>query len=411
MSLTFRPIPAASGHQTTIPLGLNNRGWAPVTSFLAATIVTTLVYASVAEYARKERVIGYLTPREGVARVSAPRSGIVTRLMVQHGDLVVAGTPLFVVDTSHGLAGGGTLDAAVRAGLERQITLLDEQITSEQARLGSDQARLSARINGLMAELPSLETQRTLQVERASVTEARLKALGELRAKGFVSEAEYMAREEAWLSQRQSLAAIDQRVTTLKADLAQARIDQERAPLDSSDRLSRLTASQAELRQRLAEVDAQGGQLIRAPMAGRVTSLQANVGQRLDPAKPALTIVPEGATLQAELFVPTRAIGFVAVGQRVRLMYDAFPYQHFGTYGGVVEKVSEAVVTPQEAVGTVQLAEASYRVSIRLDQENVEQRKEVRTQMDMGVTAEIILEHRKLFHFILDRILGVSYRS
>lgn len=155
MSLTFRPIPAATGQTHSIPLGLNNKGWAPITGFLAATTVTALVYASVAEYARKERLAGYLTPREGVARVSAPRSGVVTHLMVKHGDLVAAGDPLFIVDTSHGLAGGGTLNAAMRAGLERQVALLNEQIAAEQARLASDQARLSARINGLLAELPS----------------------------------------------------------------------------------------------------------------------------------------------------------------------------------------------------------------------------------------------------------------
>jgi len=391
---------------SSIPLCLNNRGWAPITGFLAASIVTALVYASVAEYARKERVTGYLTPREGVARVSAPRSGIVTQLMVKHGDLVAAGDPLFVVDTSHGLAGGGTLDAAMRAGLERQVALLDEQIAAEQARFGTDQARLTARINGLLAELPSLETQRTLQVERASVTEARLKALGELRTKGFVSEAEYRAREEAWLSQRQSLAAIDQRITTLKAELAQARIDQDRAPLDSNDRLSRLTASQAELRQRLAEVDAQGGQLIRAPMAGRVTSLQAHVGQRLDPAKPVLTVVPEGATLLAELFVPSRAIGFVEVGQPVRLMYDAFPYQHFGTYGGVVEKVSQTMVTPQEVVATVPLTEAGYRVSVKLDRGTVDvEEKTVSVQTDMRLQAEIFLEDQTFIIWILDKLI------
>ncbi len=407
MALTFRPIPALTGQTHSIPLGLNNRGWALITGFLAATVVAALAYASVAEYARKETVTGYLNPREGAARVAAVRPGILTELYVKNGDRVAAGDPLFTVDTSHGLAGGGTLDAAMRAGLHRQVSLLEEQIAAEQARLASDQARLSARINGLLAELPSLETQRTLQVERASVTEARLKALGELRAKGYVSEAEYRAREESWLSQRQSLAAIDQRVTALSADLAQARIDRDRAPIDSADRLSRLSASQAELRQRLAEVSAQGGQQVRAPTAGRVTSLQASLGQRLDPAKPVLTLVPDGATLQAELYVPSRAIGFVEVGQRVRLMDDAFPYQHFGTYGGSVATISQTVFSPAEVIGPVVPVEASYRVSVLLDREMVDaDGVEKPLQTDMAVRADLVLEERTIVGWILDDILN-----
>ncbi len=84
--------------------------------------------------------------------------------------------------------------------------------------------------------------------------------------------------------------------------------------------------------------------MIRAPIAGRVSSLQATVGKPADPRQLQLSIVPDGSTLQAELFVPTRARGFVRPGQEVRILYDAFPYQRYGTHRGQVDDVSQTVL-------------------------------------------------------------------
>lgn len=325
-----------------------------------------------------------------------------TALFVKNGDLVEEGAPLFVVDTSHVLAGGGTLDAAVTDGLRRQLALLEEQITAEQGRMRSEGERLSTRIQGLASELSSLETQRSLQSDRASVTQARLKALSELRAKGYVSEAEYRVREEAWLSQRQALAAIEQRVTALTVDMNQVRIERDRAPLDSGDRLSRLLASQTEIRQRLAETEAQRGQLVRASRPGRVTSLQVALGQQLDPTKPVLTVIPEGATLQAELYVPSRAIGFVKAGQQVKLMYDAFPHQSFGTYDGKITAVSQTMLSPREVVGPIQPIGSSYIITVQLDDGFINiYGKPISLQSDMTIKADIVLEKLTIFQNIL----------
>jgi membrane fusion protein len=407
MAVEFRSIPALSGQVQSIPLGLNNRGWAPVTGFIAVSVAVALVYANIATYARKERVSGYLAPREGMARVAAPQPGILTHLYVKNGDVVKEGDPLFTLDTSHALAGGGTLDEAVAAGLRRQLALLDEQIAAEAQRVRSEVERLDSRVAGLAQQRVSLDMQRQFQVQRAAVTEERLKSLSELRGKGYVSEAEYRAREESWLSQRQNLAAIEQNITALSAELAQARIERERAPLDSADRLSRLSASQAELRQRLAETDAQRGRVVHASMGGRVMSLQAGVGQRLDPAKPVLALLKDGSELQAELYVPSRAIGFVKPGQQVRLMYDAFPYQHFGTFGGTVESVSQAMSMPQEVNGPIQPKEPSYRVTVNLESENKNSLK-ANLNPEMTLNSDIILERKNIVSFMVNRFISYN---
>jgi membrane fusion protein len=411
MAITFRNIPALAGQTIATPLGLRGMDWSLVTAFLAGTVAVGVGFATVAGYARKETAIGFLAPEAGAARVAAVRPGILTRLEVANGTLVQAGDPLFTVDTRHALEGGGTLDNALHHALDRQAALLREQIGAEESRTASETARLDSRIQGLAAELASLAVQRALQAERAQVTEERLKALSDLRRKGFVSEAEFRAREESWLAQRQSLAAIDQRITAAQSERDQSVIQRDQLPADNADRLARLNATLADLERQRVEVIAQGAQQVRAPIAGRVTALQAAPGQRLDPAKPVLTLLPEGSTLRADLFVPSRAIGFVTPGQPVRLMYDAFPFQRFGAYGGVVDTVSETVLAPDEIIGPVRAQEPVYRVAVTLDRATVDAfGRAVPLQPDMTVTADIILEERSLLEWLLEPLLSARGR-
>jgi membrane fusion protein len=65
-------------------------------------------------------------------------------------------------------------------------------------------------------------------------------------------------------------------------------------------------------------------------MNGRVTALQVRTGETADPGRPLLNISPPGAELVAELYLPSRAIAFIAPRQEVKIQYDAFPYQKFG---------------------------------------------------------------------------------
>ncbi len=85
-----------------------------------------------------------------------------------------------------------------------------------------------------------------------------------------------------------------------------------------------------------------------APQAGAITALQAAAGGSVGSAEPLMTLVPEGAELEARLYGPSRSIGFVRPGQRVLLRYEAYPYQKFGYYEGVVKSVSRATVGPGE---------------------------------------------------------------
>jgi membrane fusion protein len=140
----------------------------------------------------------------------------------------------------------------------------------------------------------------------------------------------------------------------------------------------------------------------------RVSTLQAKVGQSADPQRLQLEIVPSGSVLQAQLFVPAKAIGFVEPGQRVRILYDAFPYQHFGTYGGHVVNVSQTILTNTDAAGPVALREPAYRVTVALDRSEVRSNgRSFLLQPDMLLKADLILEERRLISWLLSPLTGI----
>jgi membrane fusion protein len=108
------------------------------------------------------------------------------------------------------------------------------------------------------------------------------------------------------------------------------------------------------------------------------------------------------------LFVPTRAIGFVQPGQEVRILYEAFPYQQFGTYSGKVLKISQTILTKSDTFGPIELKEPVYKITAALDRPDIDAYgRRIPLQADMLVRADIILEKRSLIRWLLDPLLSV----
>jgi membrane fusion protein len=149
---------------------------------------------------------------------------------------------------------------------------------------------------------------------------------------------------------------------------------------------------------------------MRAPGSGRVSMLQVSKGQTVQPQRLQLEIVPEGSPLQAELLIPTRAAGFVGVGEAVRFLYDAFPYQNFGAYTGHITELSHTVLTKQDTAGPIAPEEAVYKAIAVLDRPDVDAHgKKMPLQPGMLLKAEVILDRRSLASWILDPLLQKGF--
>jgi membrane fusion protein len=167
----------------------------------------------------------------------------------------------------------------------------------------------------------------------------------------------------------------------------------------------------------LGEVEARRSQVIPAPQSGTVTAVHAYTGSTVGPGAPLLSIVPRGAVLEAHLYAPSQAVGFVHAGQTVLLRYRAYPYQKFGHSRGVITSVSRTAIEPSElpamfaAAAPGSTAEALYRVTVALERQHViAYGKAAPLQPGMQLDADVLLERRRLVEWMLAPIFTLTGR-
>jgi membrane fusion protein len=299
------------------------------------------------------------------------------------------------------------VDAAILDALNRQKAMLVEQIDAQEERTRADRSRLEAVLANVGSEILLLEAQAAIQRERIAVASSLLSSLRQLRDKGHAPDAEYKRRHQELLDHRRELASLEQQAISLRTQAVELRHEMDRLPASAAERLLDMRTRLADTERLVAEAEGRRAYVVRSPLSGRVSALQSVVGRAVDPAQVQMSILPDGSALQAQLFVPSRAIGFVREGQEVRLLYDAFPYQRFGAHRGRIVRVSRTALTQADTSGPISLAEASYRVTVALAAQEIDALgMKHPLQADMRVVADIILDRRSLIAWLLNPLLS-----
>lgn len=385
------------------PLTLKILAW-----FLIAAVGALLVFIFLTGYTRKETVSGYLAPAHGTAEVFVPQQGTVTSVHVAEDQLVAQGDLLLTIDTSQVTGDGLDVNAAVLKSLQLQKIVLTSQISAEERATRAEKDRLTAAISSGEAELAQITHQTGFQAEQIDIAQKMVDTAVKMHAQGYLSAPEFYKRQQELLDAKQGLSSLKQRYAARETELSQTRNSLEQLPTELTRRLQPLRSELAQIEQRLAEVGGRQSFSIRAPIAGRATNIQATVGQIADPKRLQLEILPLESPLQATLFVPTRAIGFIRAGQKVRLLYDAFPFQRFGTYSGHVVSVSKTILSETDVAAPLELKEPAYKVVAALDRPDVDANGEkIPLQAGMLLQADILLEKRELVRWLLDPLMDI----
>jgi membrane fusion protein len=218
----------------------------------------------------------------------------------------------------------------------------------------------------------------------------------------LADESQLRSLQQQHAGTRQQLSALEDQLTQL--------------PLAVSAKLNELRRQLAQVEQALAQNEASRASELRAPASGIVSSLLVKPGASVSLGQPLLAIVPNGSRLQAQLLVPSQAVGFVHPGVTVTLHYQAFPYQKFGLQHGVVRSVSRSALMPGEVTlllggGAPPSTDSLYLARVDLARQNVQaygQQQPLRP--GMALEADMLLDRRRILEWIFEPLYGMGHR-
>ena len=385
-----------------------------VASFFVLLVLALVVFASTQGFARKESVAGVLLPAAGVLRLVAPQAGVVLAVGAAQGRHVHGGDPVVRLSAEQSSATGPT-QAAVALSLAQRQGSLGEELRTQGQQARQQAATLDARVASLETAIDQQEREIVLQRERVQLVRQVADRYPELVRSGAVSPVEAAEKQTELIDQRSHLSELERNRVGLQSELAQLRAERAALPLAAGRESAQMKREMQALAQAQAENESKRETQVLAPETGELATVLATPGQSVAAGQTLATLLPAGSALEAELYVPTRAAGFVRPGTPVWLRVDAFPYARYGQLPAHVREVAQSAVPESALEGASDVAgiEANsvYRVRVVLDAPapaDAELAWRQSLKAGMRVQASLVAEHRTLVEWALEPLAALK---
>lgn len=374
-----------------------------------------IAFAICGSYTKRSTVQGQLIPQSGLIQVYTTQSGTVLKKNVYEGQSVEKGDILFTISTASYGEQGSIADA-----LAKQTQLKEQSIRNEISRMRfihQDEKRtINNQISLLQGTLVKVENLIANQRERVNLAKRNQQRYGNILHENAISHEEFEARKIDYLDQLAQYESLQREKVSLEKQLTEQQISLSGLENRQNNQIEQLERLLSTNTQELIEMQSRQHIAIQANSSGVIGTINAEVGQFVDLSKPLLTVLPENTPLIAQLYVPSRAIGFVKEGDQVLLRYQAYSYQKFGHAKAQVLSVAKTalasqdlqtigIISPQEQLNN----EPVYLVRAKLDKQMVKAYgKDMSLQVGMTLEGDIMHEKRKLYEWVLEPLFSIT---
>lgn len=293
---------------------------------------------------------------------------------------------------------------ADKADAQAQLATEWSDITARLPKLSAEHQRRQAEMATVQAMIGKLEA--TLPIARQ-----REQDFQALTAQGFMSGHANQDRTRERIELERDLATQQARHQEAQAALAEAEQTRSAYLAETRRTLSERQA-QADLKrhqtgQELAKAT-QREQLatLTAPVAGTVQQLALHTeGGVVTEAQALMVIVPDAASVSAEVTLENKDIGFVAAGQDVAIKLETFPFTRYGTVKASVDKVTQDAVNDEKRG-------AIFPALLKLNQTSIDvDGKQIKLAPGMNIAAEIKTGKRRVIEYLLSPIQRAGSES
>lgn len=319
---------------------------------------------------------------------------------------------LGVVTVPRATVAGGNAADAISVNLRTRREGLRSSLDAQMAVHGTELVGLQKQLEHARSEYRQLLLEIETREAQIRIAKETLDRLRQLEGERYVSVLQIKQQESTWLDHTATTQAMQRQAINLQRSIGQLEQSIRALPADRLKTESGFRVELATLDQEEVENQARGALVVTSPVKGVIANQLVKLGQSVDAGQPMLNILPKGGVLEADLLVPSRAVGFISAGDTVQLRYQAFPYQKFGHQLGRVKRIGRSALIGTDLgslIGAARSDEPFYRVTVALDaQEVFAYGHSESLKPGMLLEADILGETRSLIEWVFEPLYALS---
>ena len=321
------------------PWIIRSAGWVLLSAFLVG-----LLLALAMRLPEAVQCPFILVPATGADPIQAAHPGVISRVSVSEGQTVAKGDELFVLRSEE-----------IRM-LDTELRTLSEDLRTKQDGLTRTESAYRSQLNIRLAEIEQAKSEVKFRENHTKTSKELVGRMERLTDEGGISQVEM-------IKLRLQAAESEKDFSVAQRTLQQTNLERERMETDYAKLRGEQEAEIEKLKMRTAalKADLENAQqnllTVRSPYDGVVISLdQRTVGSVVQQGQVLCQLAQQKAQLRARLVLKEAGFPRLAVAQKVRYFFEAFPYQRYGALNGKLDWISPSVITSSDGPHFIGLA-------------------------------------------------------
>ena len=327
-----------------------------------------------------------LIPATGADPIQSPRQAIISRVAVEEGQPVKAGEDLFVLRSDE-----------IR-GWDTQFRTLTEDLHGKEESLARYNTAYASQLEIKKAEIEQAKSEVQFRENHASTSRELVTRMEKLAQKGGISEVDL-------IKLKLDLAGSEKDLSVAQRTVQQVNLDRQRIETEHARLRGEQQSEIEKLKMRIGalKIDLENTQqnllTVRSPYEGVVISMdQRTVGSFVQQGQVLCQLAPKDAKPRSRMTLNEAGFPKLAIAQRVRYFFDAFPYQRYGAVTGKLDWISPSAVTTTEGSHFVALG------SLDRDNISLSAGQVLALRVGMRGQAHIIVGGRTLIEYAFEPI-------
>lgn len=378
---------------------------------MSGLVFLLLCFICIKSYTKTTTLRGKTILDKGVLSIPAYSNGVVSEIYASEGQKVDYGDALFKIRAPL-LVMENTSSDTVGDFLKKNLTMrkianLESALYSKEIvqRMEQKSAQRKLSLEGQVESIDKEIEAHNISIARAEINLSKYKSLA---SDNFVSDAALKSLEDDLTGQKVRKISLQRQRKELEAQLALLDIDAHELKLREKIQKHQYAQESSKIEAELNEVRYKNGFIVKSPAEGVVQSISVSVNDSVG-VLPLAVIVPTDSVVIGEVWVPSRSIGFIEVGQSVRIRYRAYPYQKYGVFKGVVASVASVPANFGSGDTSVALNDTYFKIKLNIqDQYIIIQNRRVSLISGMDFDVDVELDSRLIVEWMFESIFSIK---